>query len=77
MTAYEFCQSKCLVDDYGKADKNIEEALIEFAKYHVKQALIAADLNALVEIIDYDGHFPQYGVDSKSILEAYPESNIK
>lgn len=62
--------------------KDIKKAMIEFAKYHVEQALKAADNNATIDIIDREeiseGSFrPVYGVDSKSILNSYPLDLIK
>ena len=53
----------------------------EFAAMHVKAALRAADNKAEVIIVDWDdrGDFkvPTYGVDSDSILNSYPLTNIK
>ena len=62
--------------------KDIKKAMIEFAKLHVEAALIEADCNAEVTPIDHEeiseGSFrPIYGVDSSSILKAYPLTNIK
>lgn len=62
--------------------RNIEEFMIEFAKLHVKQALKEADEKAMVIPIDHEeiseGSFrPIWGVDSNSILNAYPLENIK
>jgi hypothetical protein len=62
-----------------------EEALIKFAELHVQAALEAADNNAQVHICDWDYSWdgenenavPIYGVDSDSILNAYPLNNIK
>lgn len=61
-----------------------ESAMIEFAKMHVQAALKEADNNAKVIIVDYESGFnesdlptPIYGVDSSSILNAYPLENIK
>lgn len=58
-------------------------AMIEFAKLHVKAALEAAAENAEA-FIEY-GHgdwmlsmsVEDYGVNKESILNAYPEENIK
>ena len=55
---------------------------IEFAKLHVQRALKAADEKATVTPIDHEeiskGSFqPIWGVDSESILTAYPLENIK
>jgi hypothetical protein len=62
----------------------IYNIMIEFAKMHVEAALKAADNNAQVDIVDWnDPGFnltepatPIYGVDNKSILSAYPLTNI-
>lgn len=60
-------------------EEAVTKAMIEFAKLHVEAALKAADQNASVEIIDYDelDNHPIYSLDSKSILNAYPLTNIK
>jgi hypothetical protein len=47
-----------------------EGFMIEFAKIHVKAALKAA--SEKVKITDYG-----YSIDTNSILNSYPESNIK
>lgn len=53
----------------GHAKKYFDEASIEFAKLHVKKALLEAALNTDRESnIDYHHNI---------ILESYPESNIK
>jgi hypothetical protein len=53
-----------------KWNKDCIDAMIEFAKLHVKAALEAASENAMgVHCTDY--------IDPDSITEAYPESNIK
>lgn len=62
----------------GKADA---ERMIEFAKLHVQAALEAADKQAQVTPIDHEeiseGSFrPIWGVDSDSILNAYPLTKI-
>ena len=49
---------------------NTTDMMIEFAQMHVKAALEAASENAIgVHCTDY--------VDPDSILDVYPESNIK
>ena len=57
------------------------EAMIEYAKLHVKAALEAAADKATVTPIDHEeiseGSFrPIWGVDDDSILNAYPENLI-
>ena len=88
MTAEVLINRSLYVTDDGEPNsvhdsvESVKEAMIEFAKYHVEQALKAADNNATIDIIDREeiseGSFrPIYGVDSKSILNAYPLENIK
>ena len=65
-----------------KMQMPISEIMKGFTKRHVKAALEAADCNAEVTPIDHEeiseGSFrPIYGVDSSSILNAYPLENIK
>jgi hypothetical protein len=62
-----------------KTYTNIEQFMIEFAKLHVEAALKTADEKATVTPIDYEeGSWrPIWGVDSDSILNAYPLTNIK
>ena len=60
----------------------VKEAMIEFAKMHVQEALKQASENATVTPIDHEeiseGSFrPIWGVDDESILNAYPLENIK
>jgi hypothetical protein len=55
------------------------DVIIEFAKYHVKNALEAATKNAnTINEGDYgsDGPIDHYVIDKDSILNAYPPSNI-
>lgn len=84
MTAEEFIDNK--YKDFEELDSgciwtNIENLMIEFAQYHVEQALKSADNNAEICVIDacYDTEppTPVYGVESNSILNAYPKENIK
>jgi hypothetical protein len=73
------------IEDYLKEIFNGKlsqrEAMQEFAKLHVTQALKAADDNSRVTVIDYEDELeppkPIWGVDSNSILSAYPLDNIK
>jgi len=68
---------------YTIAYNCITNVMIEFAQLHVQAALKAADNEAQVTVVDYDGGGfnslpePIYGVDSDSILTAYPLENIK
>ena len=60
----------------------VYNAMIEFAKMHVQEALRLASENATVTPIDHEeiseGSFrPIWGVDDESILNAYPLENIK
>jgi len=48
--------------------------MIEFAKLHVQAALEAASEKAEFDV-DIEGNFTN--IDSTSILNSYPESNIK
>ena len=71
-------------EQYNKAEtpEDIIEAMKEFAKYHVQKALEEAATEAKVEEVDFLQDFNeipsiQYGVNSKSILNAYPLENIK
>jgi len=63
-------------------DCEVEEIMIEFAKIHVQAALEAASNNASVEFDEWEDNSGDFqvdflGIDSSSILNAYPESNIK
>jgi len=60
----------------------IPQLMIEFAQMHVQEALKKADEKATVTPIDHEeiseGSWrPIWGVDSDSILNAYPLTNIK
>jgi hypothetical protein len=61
---------------------NTTDMMIEFARLHVEEALSSADEKATVTPIDHEeiseGSWrPIWGVDSDSILNAYPLTNIK
>jgi len=62
-------------------DESICKAFVEFAKLHVQAALKAADEKAMVTVVDYEFELepptPIWGVDSDSILNAYPLDKIK
>lgn len=72
-SAKEFLKNKLsplkflLLEDNGVLD--VEKIMIEFAKFHVKEALQSAADN-------YGGEGPTYLVE-ETILNAYPENNIK
>ncbi len=81
-----------LAADYPRLDESIQDAMIEFAKIHVKAALKEANKKAKVETIEGTkevfvgwgaGRTPTYGkelitkVKENSILNAYPLTNIK
>jgi hypothetical protein len=82
-TAEEICVKKHITNEYHISPSDCKLSMIEFAKLHVKAALEAAALSA--KIIDdpnsYTGNTgseypPDQIVSEKSILTAYPESNI-
>lgn len=86
-TAEEFLMNRVYVTTDGVEDvhdslQSVKDALIEFAKLHVQAALKAADEQASVTAVDHEeiseGSFkPVWGVDSNSILNAYPLNNIE
>ena len=84
-TAEEFLMQKKypLYNEFGGLGMYyVREAMIEFAKMHVQEALKQASENATVTPIDHEeiseGSFrPIWGVDDESILNAYSLENIK
>jgi hypothetical protein len=78
--------------DYTSSKENAIQAMTEFAKLHVKAALEAAAENALIKkdsyplfsepktemnkMFNYPNRTSHY-IHGPSILNAYPESNIK
>lgn len=74
-TADEFLRQKPFINGMKRGDQQI--AMIEFAKLHVMAALKAADDKADVTVIDVDMTGTIWGVDSDTILNAYPLENIK
>lgn len=81
-TAEEFIISTELVVKFDNTqgcilEEELPSLFIEFAKLHVQAALEAADDNADVTVIDVDMTGVIYGVDSETILNAYPLENIK
>lgn len=60
-----------------KDNKSERERIIEFAKFHVEAALKAASNKATTNS-EYIGSYGEgLDVDKKSILNAYPLTNIK
>lgn len=86
-TAEEFCKNRGILEiNTNTQTYNINadiEAFIEFAKLHVKEALKAASENASLNYEADDGGFNlsfqegDYVINKDSILNSYPESNIK
>lgn len=81
-TAKEFIISTELVVKFDNTqgcilEEELPSLFIEFAKLHVQAALKAADDNADVTVIDVDMTGTIWGVDSDTILNAYPLENIK
>ena len=76
MTAEEFIQENHfhLILDCKYEVNNIQTAMIEFAKLHVKQALQEASEKADI-INDFDNQKGE--IDIESILNAYSLENIK
>jgi hypothetical protein len=81
-TAKDFLDNfigKCYFDK--SVNSYYTEAMIEFAKLHVQEALKAADEKAKTTVVDYEYELetptPIWGVDSDSILNAYPLDKIK
>lgn len=69
MTAEEFIKD---AQQNPKKGWTTKKMLIEFAKYHVEQALKEASEKVIIE-----GHPFEYDLDEDSILNAYPLENIK
>ena len=81
-TAKEFIISTKLVVKFDNTqgcilEEELPSLFIEFAKLHVQAALKAADDNADVTVVDVDMTGTIWGVDSDTILNAYPLENIK
>lgn len=54
--------------------KQLKQAMIEFAKLHVKAALEAVDINRRNHYLGDPKHYTEFS--KESILSAYPETNI-
>lgn len=81
-TAKEFIISTKLLVKFDNTqgcilEEELPSLFIEFAKLHVQAALEAAYYNSDVKVIDADMTGVIYGVDSETILNAYPLENIK
>ena len=63
--------------EWSYAEKPLHNVMIEFAKLHVKEALNQAAENAKAKEDPDDYGTGDIWVDRNSILNAYPESNIK
>lgn len=85
-TADEFLDSHPM-DENESIHDDCKRNMLEFAKLHVKAALEAVTNNAKMECNYENGRYStddyyatDYGsitIDKRSILDAYPESNIK
>lgn len=75
-TAEEFLQNKLTENSYSWTD--VPDLMIEFTKLHVEAALKSAGENVQLETY-YDPveECPYESVVDSSILNAYPEENIK
>lgn len=75
MTARNFLKQYLKNNENGKYD----DCMIEFAKYHVEQALRAASESKSTYIkIDLDGTKTHpTALNKQSILKAYPLTNVK
>jgi len=70
-----------IYDEHSITEKGTKALMIEFAKYHVKQALVAAankaELNPLLQEFIEDSWTDGSTIDKNSILNVYPLENIK
>jgi hypothetical protein len=81
MTAEEIL-SKHRVWYNDEKSRRCREAMIEFAQYHVEEALKIASEKAEIDEIWENPVNPSFGikdriVDKDSILNAYPKENLK
>lgn len=82
MEAEEFIIRNCIetLDLVGVNQQycieEIKKAMIEFAKYHVSQSLLAA-VEKGKTTYERDGIAHIIGIDKESILNSYPTENIK
>jgi hypothetical protein len=78
MTAEEFLKNKGDADfRLSKSGEFISDIMIEFAKFHVEQALKEASENAEIHAILKDGNIRKYFINKDSILNAYPLTKIE
>jgi hypothetical protein len=81
MTANEFRIKECMSISQDIDNSDIEFLMIEFAKYHVEQALKTAsksvDYRLRENHLDLHMFDDSFEVDPNSILNAYPLENIK
>jgi len=79
MTAVELINNKFPGNDGIFVLRNIEEFMIEFAKYHVQEALKAASESKTLEIsYTNDGlDYQEWKLSKESVLNAYDLNNIK
>ena len=73
ITAEELLDNIEIWDGVFVHSKNAKQAMIEFAKLHVTEALKKASEKAEIEDLSYDDRI----VNVKSILNAYSLENIK
>lgn len=81
----EFSDSNCYGDHEVKVtlsyESHSEREKIEFAQYHVHQALLYASQKAEIKSTHYNESTSEYdhyaAIDPDSILNAYPDLNIK
>tara|TARA_R110000822_G_scaffold178776_1_gene318693 strand:- start:87 stop:359 length:273 start_codon:yes stop_codon:yes gene_type:complete len=69
-------------DYHGDMADIVPSMMIEFAQYHVEQALKEASKSAEIYEIPENPYNPSFGikdrvVDKDTILNAYPKENIK
>ncbi|HNT70583.1 MAG TPA: hypothetical protein PKI83_02880 [Bacteroidales bacterium] len=78
--------AKQYLKDFGLSEVICEDDIIEFAKFHVQAALEAASEKAKLNVPNRFGRCTtstfitdegEVYIDSKSILNAYPLTNIK
>lgn len=84
MTAEQFLMEKFGTIEYNRGEvyiNCIDDLLVDFAKMHVKKALVAAANQAKTDLeTSFDKNDRPWSwtiVDKKSILDAYPLTNIQ
>jgi hypothetical protein len=77
-TAEEFLRKNIdYVLSENDCKEDVENAMIEFAKLHVEQALKTASKGAKVVDVGIDYAIIEWAVDKSSILNSYPLDKIK